>query len=113
MTSATLGLTYKIVHMRRYQRLSAFALTYNQHALSKETRKIYIQYPRPVVDCAPNVTADRPAHWSAQSKAPLQHKTGLECVSCRRHCFLSPAVGGLSCSQITEEIYLELLKKWQ
>ena len=27
----------------------------------------YIQYPRPVVDCAPNVTADRPAHWSAQS----------------------------------------------
>ena len=27
----------------------------------------YIQYPRPVVDCAPNVTADRPAHWSVQS----------------------------------------------
>ena len=29
--------------------------------------RFYIQYPRPVVDCAPNVTADRPAHWSAQS----------------------------------------------
>ena len=27
----------------------------------------YIQYPQPVIDCAPNVTADRPAHWSAQS----------------------------------------------
>ena len=27
----------------------------------------YIQYPRPVVDCAPHVTADRPAHGSAQS----------------------------------------------